>query len=726
MGKTTERATAKDRAEQVIPTACGICPSRCGAIAYVRDGRLARVSADPKHPYGHLCPLGNASVQIVYSPNRIRHPLKRVGQKGEGKFQRITWDEALESVASKLRELKRKYGAECLAKYAGRGSFAQESRAGGRGAWLAALGSPNDLIAGSLCAMSHLHLSPSLVYGRGMPLADFEHGDCYILWGVHYSCSAGLQRRREDTTVKPIFDAKQKGMKLIVIDPRLTDIGTQADMWVPVRPGTDGALALGMLNVIIEEDLYDADFIDRWTIGFEELKEYVKEFTPEKVQEITWVPADRIREVARIYGTKRTSFHTFTGLEYATGSTAALRAIWMIIAITGNLDVPGGNVWSMPGEMPRTSDFPAPFPPEGVKPFLGKEEFPLFGHPHVLPLAKAVLEGEPYPIKFWWIDGASPLTQFPETKIWERVLKELEFIVVEDRVLTKEAYYADIVLPATTYYENYSFITFPGYIQLLPKVIEPLGEAWNDIKIHLELSKKLGFGELYPFNTEEEFVRWAIQPSGLTIEELEKRPGGIAIPMPEVVYKKYEKGLLRHDGKPGFPTPSGKVEISSSVLKERGYNPLPVYVEPVESPYSQPDLVKEYPLIFNSGHRLFTGFASQFHDIPWCIELDPKPWVEINTRDAEERGIEDGDDVFVKSPRGSYGPVRARVTERIIPGVIEAAGNTGQPYGVPAWSKSGSLNLLTDIRNVDPITGFPCYKSLLCEVKRAPGHSDNG
>ena len=726
MSDTPGTAAAQEKSEQIIPTACGICPARCGAIAYVRDGRLTRVTADPDHPYGHLCPLGNASTQIVYSPNRIKYPLKRTGKRGEGNFQRITWDEALETIASKLMELKEKYGPECVAKYAGRGSFAQESKAGGRGAWLTAFGSPNDLIAGSLCALSHLFLSPSLVYGTVMPPADFERSECYIIWGSNYSCSAGLQRRKEDTTVKPIFDARQRGSKLIVIDPRLTEIGTHADMWVPVRPGTDGALALGMLNVIISENLYDADFVDKWTVGFEELKDYVKDFTPEKVQEITWVPAEQVREVARIYGTSRTSFHTFTGLEYGTGATAALRAIWIMIAITGNLEVPGGNAWGMPGEMPKINSFPAPPQPQGVKPCFGTEEYPLFGHAHLLPFAKAVLEGKPYPAKFWWIDGASPLTQFPDTRVWERVLEKLEFIVVEDRVLTMESSFADIVLPATTYYENYSYMVFPGYIQLLPRVIEPLGEARNDVIIHLELSKKLGFGDMYPFGTEEEFVKWAIKPSGITVEELEKHPSGIAVPMPDVVYKKYEQGLLRQDGKTGFPTPSGKIEITSRVLKEHGYNPLPVYSEPAESPYSRPDLAEKYPLVFDSGHRLYTGFASQFHDIPWCVEIDPVPWVEINNVDAEKRGINDGDDVLVESPRGSYGPVRARITQRIMPGVVEVSGSAGQSYGIPAWSECGSVNILTDISNVDPITGFPCYKSLLCEVKKAPGHNENG
>jgi len=350
---------------------------------------------------------------------------------------------------------------------------------------------------------------------------------------------------------------------------------------------------------------------------------------------------------------------------------------------------------------------------------IGRKEFPVYsnyrGESHAIALVNSVLQREPYPVRGLLIQGASLLTSWPQSSVWRDVLSKLDFLVCIDRQFTADAAYADIVLPATTMFENYSYMVYGPLFRLRDRIIEPVGEARNDYLIMAELAKRLGYGHSFP-QTEEELVRFALEGSGHTLEEVKAAGGWVSVPTPMTEYKKWQKGGLRKDGKPGFETPTGKFEIWSTILEEYGYEPLPRYIEPTEGPIGNPEAAKRYPLVFNSGARPQTDFRSQHHGIEGLVKDNPEPLVEINVEDAEERGIRSGDLVRVTTPRGSV-PFRARVTADITEGAIECMFGGGTPVGPKAWQER-NVNELTDLNNYDKISGFPVYKALLCDVEK--------
>ena len=348
---------------------------------------------------------------------------------------------------------------------------------------------------------------------------------------------------------------------------------------------------------------------------------------------------------------------------------------------------------------------------------MGFDKFPLYskyrGEGHASSLVDAVLHEDPYAIRALIIHGASILTSWPQTPIWEETLSKLDFVVCIDRHLTADARYADVVLPATTMFEIDSYMTYGPIFRLREKVIEPVGEARNDYLIMAELARRLGHGHLFPA-TEDEMIRRALDGSGYTVEDVREAGGWVKLATPMMEYKKWQKGGLRHDGAPGFATPTGKFEIWSTILEDYGYEPLPKYTEPVEGPIAAPDVAEDYPLVFNSGARPQNDFRSQHHGIPGLVNDSPEPTVEINAEDAAERGIDTGDLVEVRTRRGAV-PFRARVTDGIVKAAIEVNMGGGTASGPEAWQK-WNVNVLTDLDNYDEISGFPVYKALLCEV----------
>ncbi|MFQ5770991.1 MAG: IscS subfamily cysteine desulfurase, partial [bacterium] len=321
--------------------------------------------------------------------------------------------------------------------------------------------------------------------------------------------------------------------------------------------------------------------------------------------------------------------------------------------------------------------------------------------------------GDPYRIRGLIIHGASLLTSWPQTPIWRETLSKLDFQVCIDRQLTADALYADIVLPATTMFEIDSYMVYGPIFRLREKMIAPVAEARNDYLIMAELAKRLGYGHLYP-QTEEEMIRFALKGSGYTLEDVQDAGGWVKIPTTMMEYKKWEKGHLRTDAKPGFDTPTGKFELWSTTLEDYGYEPLPKYSEPKEGPLASPHLTAKFPLVFNSGARPQTDFRSQHHGIKGLVQDNPEPTVELNVADARARGIKSGDLVEVRTARGAV-PFRARVSINIAKGVIECNMGGGTPVGPKAWQK-WNVNELTDLSNYDEISGFPVYKALLCDV----------
>lgn len=519
--------------------------------------------------------------------------------------------------------------------------------------------------------------------------------------------------------------ARKRGADVVVIDPRRTKTAKMTDAeWVPIRPGTDGALALGMCNVLIAEELHDEAFARDWMLGFEDFAGYVQHFRPEVVERITGVPAETVVSLARrIAESSGAAPVMYSGLEYSDSGVQAIRATLVLWALAGQLDVSGGRCFAM-----RENRFPVNreghVPNPDVRRALGRDRFPVYsayrGESHAMALPESVLEGRPYPVRSLIVLGGSILTAWPNPALFRRTLGGLEFLVCIDRQLTADAAYADVVLPAATMYEIESYMTYGPLFRVREKVIEPLGEARNDFFILSELARRLGYGYLYP-QDEEELLRHALKGSGFTLEEVRARGGTVRVPGRMMQYKKWEKGLLRPDGRAGFDTPTGKFEVASTFLEEHGYDPLPVYTEPREGPMANPSLAERFPLVLNTGSRVSTDFRSQHHGVPGLLKDRPEPMVTINSSDAEQRGIRTGDLVRISTPRGQVA-MRAFVTEDIVKGTVDADMGGGGPVGPEAWQRC-NINELTDLENYDPISGFPVYKALLCEVERVSGGS---
>ncbi len=715
--------------EEVVTSICGVCPAGCGVDVHLVNGEIDRLSPLKDHPQGIICPRGQAAREIVYSPDRILYPKKRANQ-GSDQFERISWDEAYEIMVSKLRRIAAEYGPESLCIYTGRGNFeyglneafapagTAESSAN---AVLYPLGSPNTTGVGSLCYAAYGMMASKACFGDYMRnmVEDVDQADLILVWGENPTTDSS------PINLPRLMRARRRGARVVVIDHRRSETAyaTRAE-WIGVRPGTDGALALGMIHVLLAEELYDRDFVERWISGFSELQEYVLSFTPERVAKITWVPASRIRALAReIAEARGCSILTYTGLEYSNSGVQAIRAVWILQALAGHLDVPGGKLFKMPDRLQINRNLTDP-PVAGPKP-IGADEYPLYyevrREAHAALLPQAILEGKPYPIRALIISGSSLITAWPNPALWRRALAALEFLVIVNRFPTADAQYAHLLLPATTMFEIESYMIYDGYIQHRQRVIEPLGEARNDYLIFAELAQRLGYGHLWP-QSEEGMIRDALRGTGISLEALRRRPEGLPFSVPEMKYRKYTTGLLRADGRPGFSTPSGKFEVASQWLAGSGYEPLPAYSEPFEGPLAAPGLADQYPLVFNSGARTQAAFRSQHYNIRGLVEKQPCPQVMINPADAEPRGIADEDQVLVISPRGQV-PFQARVTEDIVPGAVEVNMGGGGPLGPAAW-RQANVNALTDFDNRDPISGFPVYKALLCDVVREPASGE--
>jgi anaerobic selenocysteine-containing dehydrogenase len=475
-----------------------------------------------------------------------------------------------------------------------------------------------------------------------------------------------------------------------------------------------------MINLIIQDGLYDERFVKEWTEGFEELRAYAAEFPLQRASEITGIPGETIRSAAyEIANAKGAALLGYSGLEYTNSGVQNVRAILILWALTGNIDVPGGNIFQACDSGFRVNSRHRLEPPTGPAP-VGASAYPLYHYfrreAQAMELPGAILESRPYPIRGMLVFGASILTSYPNPNLWRRSFAALDFLLVVDRYPTEDSRYADIILPAATHFEYDSYLLWDHSVKLRHKVIEPLGESRSDWDIIFGIASRLGYSHLFP-GSSAEMLKWAFDGTGIDLEDLEASAEGIRLLARPTQYRKWEKGLLRSDGKPGFPTPSGKVEIASSILRSFGYEPLPVFTPPVEGPVGSPELAARYPLVFNSGARTKAFLNSQHRNIPGLSHQRPNPLVWIHARDATARGICSGDPVDVVSPRGRV-RFQAFVTEDIVEGSVEADAHGGSPIALGLW-RNCNVNELTDAKNRDPISGFPVYKALLCDVVKA-------
>ena len=709
---------------------CGLCfhSPGCGVKVFFDDeGRLDRLEPDPEAPMGSvLCPIAKRAKEIVYSGHRLQTPLLRTGPKGTHEFAPISWDRAFETIVEKLHELKAEHGPESVGFYAGTGSYERSFKdvfqLAGSEIYLASsvlfpFGSPNTFGVGAPCYTSLGVLAPKVTMGclHIDMFSDLDNADLILVWGTDPSTST------PPAAFKRIENAAREGARIIVIDPRRTRTADiEGAEWLPIRPGSDGALALGLCNVLIEKGLYDADFAEKWTIGFDEFAEYVKEFSPGRVAKLTGISGERIVDLAEsIAGAEGATYVMYTGLEYTRSGVQGIRAVMTLWALAGQLDVEGGRCFLRRDDfLPLCKSRQVKTP--GFEKSIARGRFPVYsrfcgGEPHASLLPKAILEGDPYKIRGLLILGASILTSWPEPSVWRAALDSLDFLVCMDLQMTADAAYADLVLPASTGFEQESYCYYGSSIRLRERMIPPLGEARPSFDILAELARRLGYGDLYP-KKGLELLDYILSESGYTAKDLmaaerfvlsaKRRP---------MEYRKWEKGLLRKDGRPGFETPSGKFEIKSAVLEEHGYDGLPVYRESFETAESAPDLARRFPLVLGTG-PFKPDMKSCFRAIPAFISKYPVPMVQMNPADAAARGIETGDAVMLKTARGSV-MMWAFLSDRIMEGFAYAPVGGGGPLGPDEWRRA-NVNELTDLAQFDPISGFPVYKTLLCEVKK--------
>ncbi len=702
--------------EQVIRTNCGMCHAGCGILAYVADGKLMKVEGDPDCPAnkGTLCPRGLAAVQFVYHPDRLKYPMKRAGQRGEGNWERISWEEALDTIAQRIKEIREKDGPLAVAMCAGTGrpAIIHDHY------FLAVLGTPNR------SSPSHFCFAPTLVtgvvtYGHYPVMPDLANARCIVNWGSNITHTNTARLGRE------FISGLKSGAKLITIDPFLTPIASKSDLWLQIRPGTDCALSLAWLNFIISERLYDRDFVEKWTSGFDKLAKHVEQFTPEWAEQVTWVPAQKIKQAARLYATtKPAALFWRVAVEQCINSTNTVRSLYMLPAVTGNIDIPGGTaIWEEPVDRwPFTfGDLKLDFWDDML------DDAPLsrmFVNPGWPSLWRAVLTGKPYPVKGVLMHNSNTLVDGENSRGFVlEALKKVEFLEVMDHFMTPTAEMADIVLPAATCFErdNVHFLSGIDFgarpmVCAAPKVIEPLWESRDDGEAYIGIVKKLGLN--YGADSVKERLNQALANIGLTFDEF-KEKGYLTAPLK---WKKHEQGLLRPDKKPGFNTPSGKVEIYSQHLESLGLDPLPVYKEPPESPVSSPELAQSYPLVLTTGLRSPVFFHSQYRQIPWLREIHSEPIVRIHPETAAAYSIKDGDWVYIESSRGKC-KQKTMLTLGIDPRVVLAEHGWWFPekpapeHGV--WQSN--INLLTDSEPHDRGIGSTSTRSLLCRICKAEG-----
>jgi len=692
--------------EQVIKSNCRGCHGGCGVLVYMKEGRITKIEGDPGFPTNHgtMCSRGLAFQQLVYHPDRVIYPLKRVGKKGEGKWQRISWDEALNTIATRYERIKQGYGAEAIVLGYGTGRNYENFMY--RFANL--LGTPNVLTAGHMCYGPRI-ATTGIICGR-LPVCDYQGNPrCVVVWGSNVVIT-----NADEYTGENLSRVLSEGAKLIVVDPRLTYLAGRADIWLQLRPGTDPALALGMANVIITEDLYDKEFVEKHVHGWGKFAQRVREYPLDKVEEITWVPAEKIQEAARLYArTKPACIQWGVAIEQTVNCTDNIRALVALMAITGNLDIPGGNVFFVPPPIQPISKFAlhGDLPPEQRAKRLGGNTYKLADRIAVITpkmVWDAILTGKPYPVRALQLHGSNPvITRANATEVY-KALSQVEFLVVADFFMTPTAELADIVLPAATWLEMEDIGDYwkrQSYLYPRKKLVQ-IGECRSDHEIFMELGKRLG-QEQYWRESVEADLDYILEPSGLTWKQFRQ----LDYLKAEMEYRKYSKK--------GFSTPTGKVELYSTIMEKWGYDPLPQYREIPESPVSKPDTDSEYPYILITGARSPVFFHSEHRMIPWLREIQPNPIVEIHPEVADRHGIKDGDWVFIESPRGRV-KQRAKLTAGIDPRVVAAEHGWWFPeVKTPdhGWKES-NINILTDNNpeGYDVAMGSTNLRVLLCNI----------
>ncbi|MEM2142308.1 MAG: molybdopterin-dependent oxidoreductase, partial [Candidatus Thorarchaeota archaeon] len=576
---------------EVKYSACALnCPDICAYQVVIEDGRVTRILGDPNHPYtlGRCCPKGYAHAMRTYYGDRLKHPLRR---QPDGSFIRISWDEALDDIAQRIDEARREFGPQSVGIYSGSGNDGMAPRYAAR--FANALGTRMIPGISEIC-FKGAYEGARFNVGPFPPheLKDWANSRCLVIWGTN-KFESSLHCKRV------IQEALDRGAKLIVIDPRRTPHAKMAHIYTTIRPGTDGALALGIANVIIERGLWNRDFVEKYVVGFEEYCQRVREYDVQRVSSLTWVSPSIIRDIAVTFATHGPGLIMTApaGMNHYTNGTWAARAVHSLLAICGYLGVSGG------GFQYLSSDC-SPFNNRGVTldHLLDESVRPVV--PSATYLPRLIMNSTTCPLRVLVIQAASPLTQWPNTGLTVEALKRIPFKVCIDLEMTDTARMCDIVLPATFIFEHHNLVysELHRIVQYAPKLIEPVGECRSELDIWRGIAERLGLGHYFQAD-ELDLIREALRSeecAHISLESLIEHPEGIRTKSEVIPFANRV-----------FNTPSGKVELYSRTLLEMGYDPLPFHEEPAESPVSTPDLYRDYPLIMISG-RLRDRLHSQY------------------------------------------------------------------------------------------------------------------
>ena len=710
------------------------CHDGCGVLMYVdkETHKLVKVEGDPENPYnqGRLCVRCLDLPEVVNSPDRLMYPMKRDRDKrGDADaWERISWDEAYDIIETKLNQIKEEYGPETVCFYQGTGRDVS--------AYLTricyAYGSSNYCYAldGQSCWIPRMAGGFATLGAFFTIDASQQFPDRYndprwqppgvtILWGNN-----PLVANSDGFYGHWFTDILKTGTKLIAIDPRVTWLCTKADIFLQIRPGTDAAMALAFLHVIINEDLYDHDFVDRWTYGFEALSERVQEYPPEKVAEITGVPAEKIYAAARMFATNGPgSIQMGLAVDMNRTAIPCAHAISAIYQICGYVDIPGGMIPVVTFLLPNQSSGNEYVTEEAARARLGIDKYPLLSFGVQLSSTEEVLlameTGEPYMPRACWFMQTNILacTSAEPRRVYE-AYKKVDFILAQDLFMTPTIQkLCDLVLPAQTYPERNGIVAGCGTqrAEAINKCPIKIGETKSDPEIILEAGKRLN-PEAFPWDTVEEmFGAMCVEGTrNLTFDDLvEVSPGFLPFE-----YKKYEKGMMRPDGKPGFMTSTGRLELYSHFFQDLCHiDPMPYFEEPVPSPVSTPELMEKYPMILTTGARTWGFFHSEHRQIPRLRAMRPDPLIEVNPADAETFGVIEGDWVWVEN---HIGRCQRKVT--IVPTVPQGTMSTDHGWWRPEAGPDNDYNV--DELNVNNLivhnpgdSGFGAnYKAMICTI----------
>lgn len=646
-----------------IETLCQNCHERCPIKCKVEKGRLVKTL------YAQ-CEKGAYLNELLYNSDRLLYPLKRAGEKGSGQWVRISWDEALGIMSKNFSEIKKRYGPE--ANCVGLSSHHKELSVSSSHLALKILNTPNIYDSNHQCSKGgniadHYTLGARVTWESRI---DYGQSKCIVLWGANVTHTRPAKS-------KIIFNAQKKGAKVIVIDPRPTKAAKMADIWLKIRPQSDAALAMGWLHIIINEELYNKEFVAKHCFGFNELKRRVQSYTPERVSEITWIPKEKIIQSARLYGGIRPScIHTRVGVDgQSLNATQACRAISCLLGIKGDIDAPGGNIlptrlkgfkniWWLTSNWRRSPELEAKRPGFKEYPiFCGSQKTAWFDYnSHNYLLLEAMKEGK---VKGLFLPGVNPVVHSADTKKVWKILKQVEFMVVSELFMTPTAELADLVLPVAHWAEtDVVFDAIQGYgntIVACPKIVEPPGECWDDRKIVIELGKRID--QDMPWKDIGEWNNYCLESIGVNYGDLLAMPGH-KMQFP-VEFKKYEKPGWR------WNTPTGKIELYSTGFQKLGYDPLPEYREDPVSPLSTPELWREYPLIMIH-HRVRCYEHTEQRNCPSLRKKFPEPEIEIHPQTAEHLGIKEGELMWLESYqiKGERIKGKAKFVEELHPNVV--------------------------------------------------------